>query len=92
MSNDEEALKWASLEKLPIFYRLRKGLLFGSKGPSNEVDVIDLGFEQRQHLVDRLVKVVDEDNEKFLLKLRNIIDRFIFQLFQWIKYKVTSDF
>ncbi|KAI3737598.1 hypothetical protein L2E82_27606 [Cichorium intybus] len=73
--DDEEALKWASLEKLPTFDRLRKGLLFGSTGPSNEIDVNDLGFEQRQHLVDRLVKVADEDNEKFLLKLRNRIDR-----------------
>ncbi|CAI9267482.1 unnamed protein product [Lactuca saligna] len=73
--DDEEALKWASLEKLPTFDRLRKGLLFGSTGPSNEVDINNLGFEQRQHLLDRLVKVADEDNEKFLLKLRNRIDR-----------------
>ncbi|KAI3737603.1 hypothetical protein L2E82_27611 [Cichorium intybus] len=73
--DDEEALKWASLEKLPTFDRLRKGLLFGSRGPSNEVDVNDLGSEQRQHLLDRLVRVTDEDNEKFLLKLRNRIDR-----------------
>ncbi|KAJ9559787.1 hypothetical protein OSB04_004947 [Centaurea solstitialis] len=73
--DDEEALKWASLEKLPTFDRLRKGLLFGSSGPSNEVDIDNLGFEQRQHLLDRLVKVADEDNEKFLLKLRNRIDR-----------------
>ncbi|XP_024972594.1 pleiotropic drug resistance protein 1-like isoform X2 [Cynara cardunculus var. scolymus] len=73
--DDEEALKWASLEKLPTFDRLRKGLLFGSSGPSNEIDIDNLGFEQRQHLLDRLVKVADEDNEKFLLKLRNRIDR-----------------
>ncbi|KVH98014.1 hypothetical protein Ccrd_023769 [Cynara cardunculus var. scolymus] len=63
--DDEEALKWASLEKLPTFDRLRKGLLFGSSGPSNEIDIDNLGFEQRQHLLDRLVKVADEDNEKF---------------------------
>ena len=73
--DDEEALKWAALEKLPTFDRLRKGLLFGSTGPSNEVDIDNLGSEQRQHLLDRLVRVADEDNEKFLLKLRNRIDR-----------------
>ncbi|XP_076902347.1 pleiotropic drug resistance protein 1-like [Bidens hawaiensis] len=73
--DDEEALKWASLEKLPTFDRLKKGLLFGSSGPSNEIDVGDLGFDQRKHLLDRLVKVADEDNEKFLLKLRHRIDR-----------------
>ncbi|KAK1422456.1 hypothetical protein QVD17_25588 [Tagetes erecta] len=73
--DDEEALKWASLEKLPTFDRLRKGLLYGSTGPSNEVDVDNLGAEDRKHLLDRLVKVADEDNEKFLLKLRNRLDR-----------------
>ncbi|KAJ9537747.1 hypothetical protein OSB04_030480 [Centaurea solstitialis] len=75
--DDEEALKWASLEKLPTFDRLRKGLLFGSQGRPYEVDVDNLGVEDRKRLVDRLVKVADEDNEKFLLKLRNRIDRMI---------------
>ncbi|XP_024979136.1 pleiotropic drug resistance protein 1-like [Cynara cardunculus var. scolymus] len=73
--DDEEALKWASLEKLPTFDRLKKGLLFGSTGQSYEVDVENLGFEDRKQLLDRLVTVADEDNEKFLLKLRNRIDR-----------------
>ncbi|KAJ0533807.1 putative ABC-type xenobiotic transporter [Helianthus annuus] len=72
--DDEEALKWASLEKLPTFDRLRKGLLFGSTGPSNEVDIDNLGTEDRKHLLDRLVKDADEDNEKFLLKLRDRLD------------------
>ncbi|KAL8189296.1 hypothetical protein R6Q57_028862 [Mikania cordata] len=73
--DDEEALKWASLEKLPTFDRLKRGLLFGSTGPSQEVDVDHLGFEERKRLLDRLVNTADEDNEKFLLKLRNRIDR-----------------
>ncbi|XP_047264907.1 pleiotropic drug resistance protein 1 [Capsicum annuum] len=74
--DDEEALKWAALEKLPTFDRLRKGILFGSQGTSGtEIDVDDLGFQQRKNLLDRLVKVADEDNEKFLLKLKDRIDR-----------------
>ncbi|KAK1434083.1 hypothetical protein QVD17_11001 [Tagetes erecta] len=73
--DDEEALKWASLEKLPTFDRLKKGLLFGSTGPANEVDIDNLGTEDRKHLLDRLVKVADEDNERFLLKLRDRLDR-----------------
>ncbi|KAL0284493.1 UNVERIFIED_CONTAM: Pleiotropic drug resistance protein 1 [Sesamum angustifolium] len=72
--DDEEALKWAALEKLPTFDRLRKGLLFGSKG-ANEVDVQSIGFQDKRNLVERLVNTVEEDNEKFLLKLRNRIDR-----------------
>ncbi|XP_070030324.1 pleiotropic drug resistance protein 1-like [Nicotiana sylvestris] len=73
--DDEEALKWAALEKLPTFDRLRKGLLFGSKGAAAEVDINDLGIQERKTLLERLVKVADEDNEKFLLKLKNRIDR-----------------
>ncbi|KAI3775043.1 hypothetical protein L1987_49611 [Smallanthus sonchifolius] len=73
--NDEEALKWAALEKLPTFDRLKKGLLFGSTGRSNEVNIDDLGMEDRKRLLDRLVNAADEDNEKFLLRLRNRIDR-----------------
>ncbi|XP_011072266.2 pleiotropic drug resistance protein 1 isoform X2 [Sesamum indicum] len=73
--DDDEALKWAALEKLPTFDRLKKGLLLGSRGAVNEVDIQDLGFEERKQLVERLVKVVEEDNEKFLLKFKNRIDR-----------------
>ncbi|KAL3630027.1 transcription factor [Castilleja foliolosa] len=72
--DDEEALKWAALEKLPTFDRLRKGLLFGSKG-ANEVDVHNLGLNDKRTLVERLVNTVEEDNEKFLLKLKNRVDR-----------------
>ncbi|KAF3635242.1 Pleiotropic drug resistance protein 1 [Capsicum annuum] len=74
--DDEEELKWAALEKLPTFDRLRKRLLFGEQGVgANEVDIHDLGNQQSKDLIDRLVKVADEDNEKFLLKLRDRIDR-----------------
>ncbi|KVH92999.1 AAA+ ATPase domain-containing protein [Cynara cardunculus var. scolymus] len=77
--NDEEALKWAALEKLPTFDRLKKGLLFGSTGPSNEIDIDNLGMPERKRLLDRLVNAADEDNEKFLLRLRNRIDRLLQQ-------------
>ena len=43
--NDEEALKWAALEKLPTYNRLRKGLLTTSRGVANEIDIADLGFK-----------------------------------------------
>ncbi|KAJ0744241.1 putative ABC-type sulfate transporter [Helianthus annuus] len=73
--NDEEALKWAAIERLPTFDRLKKGLLFGSTGAPNEVNVDALGIQDRKRLIDRLVNAADEDNEKFLLKLRERIDR-----------------
>ncbi|KAF5453196.1 hypothetical protein F2P56_028115, partial [Juglans regia] len=73
--DDEEALKWAALEKLPTFDRLRKGILTNSKGEASEVNIQNLGFEERKKLLERLVKLAEEDNEKFLLKVRNRIDR-----------------
>ncbi|KAK3411001.1 hypothetical protein EUGRSUZ_J03024 [Eucalyptus grandis] len=74
--DDEEALKWAALEKLPTFDRLRKGILMASRGGgANEIDIQNLGFHERKRLMERLVRDAEEDNEKFLLKLRNRIDR-----------------
>ncbi|KAF3450819.1 hypothetical protein FNV43_RR06908 [Rhamnella rubrinervis] len=73
--DDEEALKWAALEKLPTYDRLRKGILTTSHGLANEIDVSDLGFKERKDLMERLVKVAEDDNENFLRKLKNRIDR-----------------
>ncbi|KAK1376037.1 Pigment permease [Heracleum sosnowskyi] len=74
--DDEEALKWAALEKLPTFDRLRKGLLLGSQGAgASEIDIDNLGTEERKKILERLVNVAEEDNEKFLLKLRDRVDR-----------------
>ncbi|EEF49231.1 ATP-binding cassette transporter, putative [Ricinus communis] len=73
--DDEEALKWAAIERLPTYDRLKKGLLTTSKGEANEIDVKNLGFHEKRTLLDRLVKVAEEDNELFLLKLKNRIDR-----------------
>ncbi|KAL0441589.1 UNVERIFIED_CONTAM: Pleiotropic drug resistance protein 1 [Sesamum radiatum] len=73
--DDEAALKWAALEKLPTYDRLTRGLLVGSRGATSEVDVRNLGFQERKLLLDRLIKAADEDNEKFLVKLRDRIDR-----------------
>lgn len=78
---DEEALRWAALEKLPTYDRLRKTVL--KSFPENEddkimhkeVDVRNLDVNVRQEFIDRLFKVAEEDNERFLRKLRNRIDK-----------------
>lgn len=74
--DDEEALKWASLEKLPTYNRLRKGILTITEGPPREVDIENLSYQERKNLIERLVRVAEEDNEKFLLKLRDRIDQY----------------
>ncbi|KAK8989859.1 hypothetical protein V6N11_064273 [Hibiscus sabdariffa] len=69
--DDEEALMWAALERLPTVSRLKKGILTSSEGGADEIDVDSLGWQQRKALLERLVKVPEEDNEKFMLKLKN---------------------
>ncbi|KAL2539206.1 ABC transporter G family member 29 [Abeliophyllum distichum] len=75
---DEEALKWAALEKLPTYDRLRKTVLksfLENKAVHKEVDVRKLDMNDKQEFIDRIFKVTDEDNEKFMKKLRNRIDK-----------------
>ncbi|XP_057834777.2 ABC transporter G family member 35 isoform X2 [Cryptomeria japonica] len=80
VDEDEEALRWAALEKLPTYDRLRTAIMQSFGGGDDgthykEVDVRKLGFSERQMFIERLFKVVEEDNEKFLRKIRNRIDR-----------------
>jgi hypothetical protein len=72
--DDEEALKWAAIERLPTFNRLQKGLLATSKG-ANEIYIQNLGIHERKGLLERLIDVSEEDNEKFLKKLKSRIER-----------------
>ncbi|KAG0495310.1 hypothetical protein HPP92_000001, partial [Vanilla planifolia] len=75
--DEEENLKWAAIEKLPTFERMRKGILRqfddGGKVITSEVDVRKLGMQEKKVLVERIMKIVEEDNERFLKRLR---DRF----------------
>ncbi|PHT33092.1 hypothetical protein CQW23_29429 [Capsicum baccatum] len=58
--NDE--LKWAAIEKLST-YELQ------------EVDVMNLGLKDKKELMESILRIVEQDNEKFLLRLRDRIDR-----------------
>ncbi|KAG6389523.1 hypothetical protein SASPL_150993 [Salvia splendens] len=73
--DDEEALKWAALEKLPTNLRITRGILAEDEGKSREVDVKNLGLVERKNLVERLLHIAEEGNEKFLLKLKKRIQR-----------------
>ncbi|KAJ8773482.1 hypothetical protein K2173_004312 [Erythroxylum novogranatense] len=83
-NEDEEALKWAAIEKLPTYDRLRTTIMntyiednreASKSGVSKPVDVRRLDMNERQSFIDNLFKVAEEDNEKFLKKFRQRIDR-----------------
>ncbi|KAL0330265.1 UNVERIFIED_CONTAM: Pleiotropic drug resistance protein 1 [Sesamum radiatum] len=73
--DDEEALKWAALERLPTYTRIRRGIYAEDEGQPREVDVKNLGLIERKNLLERLVKIAQDDNEKFLLKIKQRMDR-----------------
>ncbi|BAT98474.1 hypothetical protein LR48_Vigan406s020300 [Vigna angularis] len=85
VDEDEEALKWAAIEKLPTYDRLRTSIIQtfaegGEQQPGNqvlhkEVDVRKLDMNDRQQIIDKIFKVAEEDNEKFLRKFRNRTDK-----------------
>lgn len=79
---DEEALKWAAIERLPTYDRLRTSILqsFAENDSIEQqinkaVDVRKLDMNDRQQFIDRIFKVAEEDNERFLRKFRNRIDK-----------------
>lgn len=75
--DDEESLKWAALEKLPTYDRVRKGILSDISGPVREIDVDKLGLHEKKQLLERLVKIAQQDHQNFLLRLRERIDRYL---------------
>ncbi|XP_038680217.1 pleiotropic drug resistance protein 2-like isoform X1 [Tripterygium wilfordii] len=76
---DEEELKWAAIERLATYDRVRTGLLQqvldDGKVGYGEVDITNLAMQDKKQLMDSILKVVEEDNEKFLLRLRERTDR-----------------
>jgi hypothetical protein len=74
--DDEEALRWAALERLPTYDRVRRGMLaLDEDGEKVEVDVGRLGARDSCALIERLVRAADDDHERFLLKLKERVDR-----------------
>ena len=72
---DEEALIWTAIERLPTYSRVRRGILVEEQGQAREINVTKLGLLERKVLLERLVKSAEKDNESFLLKLKDRIDR-----------------
>ncbi|XP_060212522.1 pleiotropic drug resistance protein 2-like [Lycium barbarum] len=78
-NDDEDELKLAAIERLPTYDRVRKGILKQTlddgKIVDQEVDVTNLGLQDKKQLMESILKIVEEDNERFLLRLRDRTDR-----------------
>uniref|UniRef100_A0A0E0IT01 ABC transporter domain-containing protein n=1 Tax=Oryza nivara TaxID=4536 RepID=A0A0E0IT01_ORYNI len=76
--DDEEALRWAALERLPTRDRVRRGILLQAaegNGEKVEVDVGRMGARESRALIARLIRAADDDHALFLLKLKDRMDR-----------------
>ena len=64
--DEEEELKWAAIERLPTYDRLKKGMLqqamSNGRMVRNEVDVTNLGAQDKKQLMESILKVVEDDN------------------------------
>ncbi|KAL6655738.1 hypothetical protein ACP70R_006564 [Stipagrostis hirtigluma subsp. patula] len=72
--DDEEALRWAALERLPTYDRARTAVLAMPEGEVREVNVQKLGPQERHALLQRLAWVGD-DHQRFLSKFKARVDR-----------------
>ena len=71
--DEEEALRWATLEKLPTRDRVRRAIIFplpagrdtAGTGQAGlvDVDVLSLGPGERRALLELIVRVADEDHD-----------------------------
>jgi len=72
---DEETLKCVAIERLLARACTKRSVLNQVEGKAEEVDSKQLESSERKSLLDRLVKIAEEDNERFLLKLRERMNR-----------------
>lgn len=74
-NEDEEALRWAALERLPTYNRVRRGIFRNTEGDFSEVDVGSLELQEQKLVIDRLVNAVDAvDTERFFERMRRRFD------------------
>lgn len=83
--DDDEDLRWAAIERLPTYDRLRKGVLSkvldNGRVVRDEVDVTQLGVQDKKQLMESILKVVEDDNDKFLQRLRDRTDRSVAHIY-----------
>ncbi|XP_019054935.1 PREDICTED: pleiotropic drug resistance protein 3-like isoform X1 [Nelumbo nucifera] len=81
--DDEYALQWAAIERLPTFERLRSSLFDGHEDGTGAadfkgkrvVDVTKLGPSERHLFIEKLIEHIESDNLRLLQKLRKRIDK-----------------
>lgn len=75
--DDEEALKWAAVERLPTYDRVRTSIFHdASTGRMKQVDVRELTPLETTELLDKLMAEAQDENNVFLQKMRKRLDKY----------------
>jgi hypothetical protein len=85
--DDEENLRWAALEKLPTYDRMRRGIIrraLEEQGggtakllAADEVDLANLDPREGRELMERVFRAVEDDNERLLRRFRDRLDLYV---------------
>lgn len=79
--DDEEALKWAAVERLPTYDRVRTSVFHdASTGRVKQVDVRELTPLETTELVNKLMAEAQDENNVFLQKMRKRLDKYYIQI------------
>lgn len=81
--NEEIALLWAAIERLPTVKRVRSSLFDENDEDEDSrrkkvIDVTELGALERHAFIEKLIKNIQLDNLKLLKKIRTRIDKYGF--------------
>lgn len=84
--NEEIALLWAAIERLPTAKRVRSSLFDENDEDEDSrrkkvIDVTELGALERHAFIEKLIKNIQLDNLKLLKKIRTRIDKYGFFYF-----------
>jgi ABC-type multidrug transport system fused ATPase/permease subunit len=73
--DDEEALRWAAVERLPTYDRVRTSVFQKASGSMKQVDVRDLTPMEKHELLERLMRNEGDTSNDLLVKMRKRLDK-----------------
>lgn len=80
--DEESAVEWATIERLPTFERLRLSLLDENNGKEDNIakrkriiDVTKLSVPEKHELIEKLIGDIEHDNHHLLQKIRERMDK-----------------
>ena len=68
--DDEEALRWAALQRSPTYVQARTSFFRNIAGEVSLVNIGELDDQEKNLVLDKLVNAVNEDTKMFFNRIR----------------------